>query len=154
MRLGFPMGMGYNRSYMDDCLSVCNHLKAAASCCERELNDALSDLDVSHCQATILQKVSEAPVSMSDLSRAMCCHKSNVTQVVGGLLKKGLLQRSSLKTDRRVSELRLTSKGKAVATRLEQILRDRACSCMSVFTASEKKEFSALLKKYIERHRA
>lgn len=139
---------------MDDCLAVCNQLKAAASCCERELNDSLSELDVSHCQATILQKVSESPVSMSDLSKAMCCHKSNVTQVVGGLLKKGLLQRNFSKTDRRVSELKLTPKGKAVALKLHQMLHNRACSCMSVFSVTEKKEFATLLKKYIEKHRA
>ncbi len=139
---------------MDDCLAVCNHLKAAASCCERELNDALSTLDISHCQATILQKVGASPVSMSELSKAMCCHKSNVTQVVGGLLKKGFLQRSFLKTDRRVSELKLTPKGKTVAAKLHRILHERACSCMSIFTAVEKKEFAGLLKKYIEKHRA
>jgi len=139
---------------MNDCLSVCNHLKAAASCCERDLNCALSELDVSHCQATILQQVSEAPVSMSDISKAMCCHKSNVTQVVGGLTKKGFIVRTFLKTDRRVSELKLTPHGKTVVSRLHQILHDRACSCMSVFSASERKEFAVLLKKYIEKHRA
>lgn len=144
----------YNRSVMDDCLSVCNHLKAAASCCERVLNDALSSLDVSHCQATILMRVADEPASMSELSKFMCCHKSNVTQVVGGLLKKGLIQRAALKTDKRVSELKLTPKGKQVATKLQTILCGRACDCMSVFTPAEKKAFAELLKKYIERHRA
>lgn len=139
---------------MNDCLAVCNQLKAAASCCERDLNDALADLGISHCQATVLQKVSAAPVSMSDVSKAMCCHKSNITQVVGGLLKKELLQRTSLKTDRRVFELRLTPKGKIVAENLRKILQDRACSCMGVFTPAEKKNFALLLKKYVEKHRA
>lgn len=139
---------------MDDCLSVCNLLKAAASCCERELNDSLSSFDVSHCQATILIRVADEPVSMSELSKFMCCHKSNVTQVVGGLLKKGLIQRAALKTDRRVSELKLTAKGKQVGTKLKSILCGRACDCMSVFSPAEKKSFAELLKRYIERHRA
>jgi len=138
---------------MDDCLAVCNLLKAAASCCERELNDALSDLDVSHCQATIILRTAEEPVSMSTLSTFMCCHKSNVTQVVAGLLKKGLIQRASHKTDRRVSELTLTSKGKIVERTLKKILNNRACACMSVFSPEEKNTMAELLKRYIERHR-
>lgn len=143
----------YNCSVMNDCLSVCNLLKAAASCCERELNDALSALDVSHCQATILIRVGETSSSMSSLSKAMCCHKSNVTQVVGGLLKKGLIQRAARKTDKRVSELKLTPKGKGVAAKLKGVLCGRACDCMSIFSPGEKKAFAELLSKYIERHR-
>jgi DNA-binding MarR family transcriptional regulator len=138
---------------MNDCLTVCNQLKAAASCSERVLNDALSELGVSHCQATVLQKVATGPLPMSDVSKAMCCHKSNVTQVVGGLLKKGLLERTARVSDRRVFELRLTNKGKTVVQNLSKILRDRACSCMSVFTAVEKKTFASLLEKYICTHR-
>lgn len=139
---------------MNDCLAVCNQLKAAASCCERDLNDALAELGVSHCQATVLLKIVDEPISMSEVSKAMCCHKSNITQVVGGLLKKELLQRTPLKTDRRVFELRLTPKGKTVVQNLRKVLQDRACSCMGVFTPAEKKSFALLLKKYVEKHRA
>lgn len=139
---------------MDDCLSVCNLLKAAAACCERQLNDALSDMDISHCQATILLQVTEKPVSMSELSKAMCCHKSNITQVVGGLTKKKLIERSSPKDDRRVSHLKLTAQGRAACAKLEVVLCGSATECMSVFSAKEKQTFAELLKKYIDHHRA
>ena len=138
---------------MDNCLSVCNHLKAAAACCERQLNDALSELDVSHCQATIMLKLLEGPVSMSTLSKEMCCHKSNITQIVGGLEKKDYVVRASVESDKRVSQLTLSTKGKNVAKNLQGILCGRATDCMCVFTAPEKKTFSALLKKYVEKHR-
>ena len=136
-----------------DCLSVCNQLKAASSCCERQLNESLADLDVSHCQVSILMKVCDAPLSMSELSKHLCCHKSNITQVVSGLLTKKLIQRTSLKTDKRVAKLSLTPKGKQACMKLERILSGRACDCMSVFTPAEKKVFSELLEKYIARHR-
>lgn len=139
---------------MDDCLSVCNLLKAAAGSCERELNESLAAFDVSHCQATILLKLADGTVSMSVLSREMCCHKSNITQVVAGLLRKDFIRRASLATDRRVSELRLTPKGKTVALRLKKILSSRAEECMKAFTLEEKRMFAGLLTKYIERHRA
>lgn len=138
---------------MDDCLSVCNILKAAAACCERQLNDSLSDLDISHCQATIMLKLLSGPVSMSALSKEMCCHKSNITQIVGGLEKKGFVSRASVENDRRISQLTLTAKGKNAAAGLKGVLCHRATDCMSIFSASEKKTFAALLKKYIEKHR-
>ncbi len=138
---------------MDDCLSVCNLLKAAAACCERQLNDALSDLEISHCQATILLKLIEGPVSMSALSKEMCCHKSNITQIVGGLEKKGFIERASLENDKRVTQLTLTTKGKNAALGLKGVLCGRATDCMGIFSTSEKKTFALLLKKYIEKHR-
>lgn len=138
---------------MDNCLSVCNLLKAAAACCERQLNDALADLEISHCQATIMLKLMEGSVSMSALSKEMCCHKSNITQIVGGLEKKGFIVRESLKNDRRVSQLALTTKGKSAALGLKGVLCGRATDCMSIFSASEKKTFAALLQKYIDKHR-
>lgn len=138
---------------MDDSLCLCNALKAAAACCERELNDALSEFEISHCQAMILLKIGEGKISMSDMSKEMCCHKSNITQVVAGLEKKELVTRTTQESDRRIAELVLTVKGKSVSSRLHELLCKRATDCMSVFTAEKKKMFSALLKKYIEKHR-
>ncbi len=138
---------------MNDCLSVCNLLKAAAACCERHLNDALSNLEISHCQATIMLKLTDGPVSMSGLSKEMCCHKSNITQVVGGLEKKDFIERASLQNDRRVSQLTLTPKGKKAAAGLKGVLCGRATDCMGIFSVSEKKAFAELLQKYIEKNR-
>lgn len=139
---------------MNDCLSVCNLLKAAAACCERQLNDSLSELDISYCQATILLKLSAGSVSMSALSKELCCHKSNITQIVGGLEKRGLIARLSPKNDRRVSQLSLTPKGKNALSGLKNVLCGSATKCMSVFSASEHKSFATLLEKYIGAHRA
>ena len=138
---------------MDDSLCLCSSLKAAAACCERELNDALSGFDISHCQAMILARIGEGKISMSAISREMCCHKSNVTQVVAGLEKKELLTRSLQAKDRRMTELLLTSKGRGAATRLHELPCKRASDCMSVFTKEERRTFSELLAKYVGKHR-
>lgn len=138
---------------MDDSLCLCSSLKAAAACCERELNDALSEFDISHCQAMILARIGEGKISMSDMSREMCCHKSNITQVVAGLEKKQLLTRALQTRDRRMTELLLTPKGKAAAARLHELLCRRATDCMSVFTKEERRTFGELLAKYVGKHR-
>ncbi|MSR67656.1 MarR family transcriptional regulator [Candidatus Peribacteria bacterium] len=138
---------------MDDSLCLCSSLKAAAACCERELNDALSEFDISHCQAMILQKIAEGKISMSTMSKEMCCHKSNVTQVVSGLEKKELITRSLQENDRRVSSLVLTRKGAVAHAELKGLLGVRAKECMNVFTPVERRTLSELLKKYVEKHR-
>lgn len=138
---------------MNDCLSVCDLLKAAAACSERRLNESLSDVGVSHCQATILLRISEGPASMSSLSKAMCCHKSNITQVVAGLSKKKMIERVTSTEDKRVTHLKLTPVGKQAAQKLKGVLCDCASDCMDIFTASEKKTLASLLQKYIDRHR-
>ncbi len=135
---------------MDDCLCVCELLKAAASVSERKLNEALSVLDISHCQAQIMLKIHKEPVSMSVLSRALCCHKSNITQVVDGLVKKGLIDRISSSTDRRVCELKLTTKGKKVCAEMEDVLKKQANVCMKIFSPTEKQTLADLLRRYIE----
>ncbi len=138
---------------MNDCLSVCQLLKSASGCCERELNDALAVHDISHCQATILLQIVEGIVTMSLLSKKMCCHKSNITQVVDGLVKKKLLLRSVDKDDKRVQTLLLTNQGKTIAHTLRHTLCTRATQCMDIFSSQEKEQLAMLLTKYIEAHR-
>lgn len=136
---------------MDHCLCVCELLKAAASVSERKLNEALSDQGVSHCQAQILLKITEGDLSMSALSKVLCCHKSNVTQVVDGLVEKGLIVRSASESDRRACVLTLTVKGKKAMQAIEKALKESAVQCMKIYTPEEKQTLAGLLRKYIEK---
>lgn len=134
---------------MDHCLCVCELLKAASSVSERKLNEALTDQSVSHCQAQILLKISEDAVSMSALSKVLCCHKSNITQVVDGLVEKGLVVRSMSPKDRRACVLALTAKGKKAMQGIDHALKNQATQCMKIFTPEEKQILAELLRKYI-----
>ncbi len=135
---------------MDHCLCVCELLKAASALSERKLNEVLSDLGLSHCQAQILNQIKVAPVSMSHLSKALCCHKSNITQVVDGLNEKGLIERVPSLTDKRVCALKLTSKGRKTCLSMEGILHQQATECMKIFTPKEKQILADLLRKYVQ----
>ena len=140
---------------MDDSLCLCHLLKAAAAVMERELNDALSDLGISNCQASVLVNLLRSgPLAMSAVSRELCCHKSNVTQVVDGLASKGLVSRIGSEEDRRVSMLSLTAKGKALAAKAESVLGSRAHMCVECFTPKERVQFAKLLEKSLKGHRA
>jgi DNA-binding MarR family transcriptional regulator len=136
---------------MDDCLCLCHLLKAAASCCEKKLGDAVSGLKVSQCQASVLMRVQEdGTATMSSLSRTMCCHKSNITQIVDGLCEQGLLARSLSKEDRRVCYVSLTAKGKSTVKAASAAMKKTAKACVNMFSAKERTVLTKLLERYVE----
>ncbi len=138
---------------MDDCLCLCGLLKNAASCCDRHMNIAVDDIGISHCQAQVLMHISsKGSVSMTTLSKQLCCHKSNVTQIVDVLAKRGFIERVASKADKRVFALRLKPKGKTLLSIAEKMLRKHAKESLSMFTEPERKQLEKLLKKYVDRH--
>ena len=135
---------------MEDSLCICDLLKAAASCSEKQLNDAVFGLKISQCQASVLLLVKEqGTASMSSLSRTLCCHKSNITQIVDGLFDQGLISRIPCKEDRRVCRVALTAKGKTLLKKAEDAMRKSAEKCVGIFTASECTQLRKLLKRYV-----
>lgn len=135
---------------MDQFLRLCALLKATASLCERRMNAAMAQLKISHCQADVLVRIRrQGPQTMSGLSHEMHCHKSNITQVVDGLVAKKLVERISTKTDRRISMLSLTKKGRSLALKAETVLASSAKKCVSLFTSRERVQFTELLDRVI-----
>lgn len=59
-------------------------------------------------------------IAPSELSEKMLCHRSNVTRLVRGLEKEGLLLRAYDEVDYRTIHLRLTSKGETVIQQARQ----------------------------------
>ncbi len=138
---------------MDTCLCLCELLKASAAACERELNEALADIGISHCQASVLVKITDGgSQTMSAISKELCCHKSNVTQVVDGLVAKGLIARKNSKTDRRVCTLVLTKKGKALSAKAQVLLKHRADLCLDSLDTKDRILFKNLLQKMLGRN--
>lgn len=134
---------------MENCSSIIALLKASAALAERTINDALSDLGVSHCQAQILLRLRTDAVSMSALSSVLCCHKSNVTQIVDGLARKSLLSRLPAAEDKRICRLALTKEGRAICDRLERAMCAHAEEVLSGFSAEERTEFLRLLQCFV-----
>lgn len=134
---------------MNHPLCLCELIKAAAAVCERTLNDALTGHDISHCQAQVLLKVRDKQLSMVELSRILCCHKSNVTQVVDGLVKKGLMAREGSTTDKRVCLMVLTEKGRGLCDAISSVLGSKAADCMGIFSDEEREELRRMLEKVV-----
>lgn len=60
----------------------------------------------------------EHPTPMRDLANTLRCDASYVTSVADGLEERGLVERTSHATDRRIKVLTLTPKGAELAARL------------------------------------
>jgi DNA-binding MarR family transcriptional regulator len=73
-------------------------------------NTAAADLDLPPMQAMALANL-RSPAPMRDLAEWLHCDASNVTGIVDGLERRGLVTRQSSPTDRRVKHLVLTEEG-------------------------------------------
>lgn len=130
---------------MNDAIETCQLLKSAACRAERDLNAALAPENVSYCQAVILLRLQDGKESMSALAELLCCNKSNVTQVVQGLLKKKLVMTSSDEKDRRLTTVALTAEGKAAARSIGSVLSDSAKECLCDLSDADQKALRSLL---------
>ena len=137
---------------MNDFLCLCGLLKASAAACERELNEAIVEMGISHCQAMILIKISDSDgMTMSAISKELCCHKSNVTQVVDGLASKELIERQISKEDRRLCILTLTKKGIALSAKAKVLLEHRAEKCFSKLPRKDLETLESILKEMLKK---
>jgi DNA-binding MarR family transcriptional regulator len=75
-----------------------------------EFNSAAANLDLPPAQALVLANLS-GPRPMRDLAEWLSCEPSNVTGIVDGLERRGLVTRQHAPTDRRVKHVILTEEG-------------------------------------------
>lgn len=135
---------------MDACLQCCHLLKRACALSERHVSKALGDAPVNLSQAMLLLCVGDGHISsMSQLGKSLCCHKSNVTQIVDHLLDEKLIVRDANREDRRVQNINLTKRGRELVHRIHKEMETHASHCVSGLTDAEAETLSDLLAKYI-----
>lgn len=83
---------------------------AAAGRLRQGFNAIAAELDLPPAQALALVNL-RAPAPMRDLADVLSCDASNVTGIVDGLERRGLVTRRTDPADRRVKHLVLTAEG-------------------------------------------
>lgn len=78
-------------------------------------------LDLTYPQAQVLQCLTR-PLPMSELADRLHCTGSNITGIVDRLEARGLLERSTPASDRRVKRLALTREGIALKDRVDSLV--------------------------------
>ncbi|GER68529.1 putative HTH-type transcriptional regulator YpoP [Weizmannia acidilactici] len=95
----------------------------------------------------VLKFLMKSPMRSSDLSKALQVSASHITSVTDSLVEKGLIERKRSNKDRRVVDLILTEKGKA----LIELLTARKCEFLKekldIFTNEERETLYKLFKK-------
>jgi DNA-binding MarR family transcriptional regulator len=79
----------------------------------------LSEFDLTPAQAHLLLELDpERPEPMSDVATTLGCDASNVTGLVDRLEERGLIERRSASTDRRVKMVAVTPTGSRLRSKL------------------------------------
>jgi DNA-binding MarR family transcriptional regulator len=86
-------------------------------------------------------------ISQTELSHANGRDKSSVTPVVEDLVRRGLIERRRVRSDRRAYRLTLTSAGKRTLTELTRCARRHERNLDAIIGRSDRKRFLAILKK-------
>jgi DNA-binding MarR family transcriptional regulator len=86
-------------------------------------------------------------ISQTELSHASGRDKSSVTPVVEDLVRRGLVERKRVRSDRRTYRLNLTPAGKKTLLSLTRIARRHEVNLDRIIGRRERKRFLAILKK-------
>jgi len=86
-------------------------------------------------------------ISQTELSLASGRDKSSVTPVVEDLVRRGLVERKRVRSDRRAYRLNLTAAGRKVMLNLTRIARRHERNLDRIIGRRERKRFLAILKK-------
>ncbi|MGI5164040.1 MarR family winged helix-turn-helix transcriptional regulator [Spirillospora sp. CA-253888] len=113
-----------------------------------EFNAAAAELDLPPAQAMALSTLCE-PVPMRRLADRLHCDASNVTGIVDGLERRGLVTRRPAPHDRRVKHLVLTEEG----TRRRALLLERGqaeAAALFAFPDTDRRRLRDLLARALE----
>ena len=86
-------------------------------------------------------------ISQTELSQANGRDKSSLTPVVEDLVRRGLIERKRMDSDRRTYRLNLTPAGKKVLTMMTRCARRHERNLDAIIGPSDRKRFIAILKK-------
>jgi len=107
----------------------------------------LSRHNLTQVQFYALLWLTQAPQTMSELSRNLLCDPSNITRVAGILERKGLITRQRDQNDRRVIRLEITAVGQTLITQLHQDHETFTRERINTLTEQEQADLLTLLYK-------
>lgn len=117
-----------------------------------QINDVLSQFDISPSQWSILSVVAGSPdgIRLASVAKALGVKAPLVTLEVNELLRLELVQRLPHHSDKRAKILVATSKGKQLASKLEKLLSQRVSQHLQGLTESEIATFQKALQTIID----
>lgn len=109
------------------------------------LRTGVDDMHISPARFAALEALSCAEMSMADLANAISVTKRNVTTLIDGMERDGLVARLAHPTDRRVKLLALTEAGRAMNAASTEALHGRVDKLIGDLSAPDREKLSVLL---------
>ena len=110
----------------------------------------LRPYDLTQVQFYALQRLTEAPKRLSQLSKELLCDPSNITRVATILERKGLITRRRDENDRRATLAEITAEGQELCSEVQQAHEDFTRQRLNILNASEQAHLQSLLDKLSE----
>ncbi|MGO4303988.1 MarR family winged helix-turn-helix transcriptional regulator [Cupriavidus sp. RAF12] len=140
----------YTRDNFQLTQSIGFHLNKARNSLLMEMDSALRPLDINGQQMGILLSLTRGVASTPfEISKLLGIDSGLMTRMLDKLEEKGLLERSRSIDNRRVVNLTLTEKGKAVAAQIPEIAPEVLNQRLKEFSEAEFLEFRRLLQKFV-----
>lgn len=85
-----------------------------------------------------------APLTASDVGQRIVMDKVAVSRAVSGLMKRGLVERATDRSDRRRASLKLSARGRAMHARIVPLALDYEARLYEALSSEERRSFDAL----------
>lgn len=125
-------------------------LKRCGTQLSLNVDRALAQFDMTHAQLGIFLRLCDCPAkTASDLARELMTDTGAMTRMLDRLEDKGFVERSRDAGDRRVVQVSLTGKGKAMADQMTQATIACLNHHLRGFSPAEAAQFNDFLKRMI-----
>jgi DNA-binding MarR family transcriptional regulator len=126
-------------------------VRAIRDCCQQKENMLCKDLRLTRSQFACLLALPEptAELNVHQVSTAMGLSPSRACRVVDSLVKRGLLMRHALDSDRRIQQVTLTAAGKKKWQQAQKLLDECEAKLLGQLPAERIQELAETLKTMI-----
>lgn len=123
-------------------------LARAADAVHHRINAHLQAHDLTTSQFGVLEAIYHlGPLQIGELGSKILKSSGNMTLVIDNLIKRDLVYREQLPTDRRCIQIHLTAAGAALVAQLWEPHARGVVDAFAVLTAEEQRQLAALCKK-------
>ncbi len=106
--------------------------------------------NLTRTQFTILKILAvSAPRTISTMADILRMSRAAASKNIEKLVRQRLVVRKIIKSDRRITEVYLTDRGRELVEHYEVLRTQKQQEALSIFNESEKQQFSELLRRYV-----
>jgi DNA-binding MarR family transcriptional regulator len=142
-----PRKSGSPQEGRDDMRKIVDSVRSIVQTLRNSARDSEQKLGISSAQLYVLQELQDVPsLSINQLAERTYTHQSSVSMVVGKLVGRRLVTRSSAKGDARMVAISLTPAGRAMLRRSPGSGQARLVKALKSMSRADLRTLSANLK--------